>query len=230
MALFVMARLGAETAGDDLVQLGMQAEAKKQYAQAYQAYSQAYDQKNNLGTALLANLLMKGLGCKADPFKARMLFEGVLKGEGLVYMQNNTDNNFAASLMSSLGLADIEQQGLGVPRDPKKALKDYRKIILGLGTSGQATLASEKSPVLGLVGILVASPFAHTINLGRLKVGQFKKYPITRKVVGVVLYRIGMAYKEGIGTSVKKKKALKFLNKAVEFGNEEAMGAVEALR
>ncbi|WP_163556227.1 SEL1-like repeat protein [Helicobacter suis] len=77
---------------------------------------------------------------------------------------------------------------------------------------------------------LLTLPLSHTIDLKHLSAQPFNQVPMTKHFIGVTLYRIGMAYKEGIGTKAKPKKAIKFLEKAVEFGNEEAMKPLESLR
>ncbi|GAA8448962.1 hypothetical protein KKKH12_13470 [Helicobacter pylori] len=49
---------------------------------------------------------------------------------------------------------------------------------------------------------------------------------LLKQQMGEILYRIGIAYKEGLGTKKKKEKAKKFLQKSAEFGCEKAMEAL----
>lgn len=46
---------------------------------------------------------------------------------------------------------------------------------------------------------------------------------LLKQQMGEILYRIGIAYKEGLGTRKQKSRAKKFLQKSVEFGYEKAM-------
>ncbi|BCD49678.1 SEL1-like repeat protein [Helicobacter suis] len=207
-----------------LVQEGMADQSQGRYKQAYQAYKAAHDKKEDLGAALLATLLYQGLGVKADPFEAKTLFESVLR--------NGKD--YTTILVAHLGLAGMISKGIGMNKDPKKALKMYRAILLkDIHASASGTVlagtahATQDDPIWGtgiLLGMgLLSLPFFHTIDLKHLNVRAFNQVPIRKHFTGITLYRIGMAYKEGIGTKVKPKKAIKFLEKAVEFGNEEAM-------
>lgn len=49
---------------------------------------------------------------------------------------------------------------------------------------------------------------------------------LLKQQMGEILYRIGIAYQEGLGTKKKKEKAKKFLQKSVEFGYEKASSVV----
>ncbi|GHS46845.1 hypothetical protein VN1165_09900 [Helicobacter pylori] len=44
--------------------------------------------------------------------------------------------------------------------------------------------------------------------------------------MGEILYRIGIAYQEGLGTRKQKSRAKKFLQKSAEFGYEKASSVV----
>ncbi|WP_163532514.1 SEL1-like repeat protein [Helicobacter suis] len=219
-----------------LVQEGMAEQSQGRYEQAYQAYKTAHDKKEDLGTALLATLLYQGLGVKADPFEAKTLFESVSRNyeaafrESLLRSKNMIGTTmYVAQLVVDLGFADMISKGIGMKKDPKKALKMYREILLK-DIKASASMTALSKTHWSLTVSLFTLPFSHTIDLKHLDVRDFSKFPITRHFAGVALYRVGMAYKEGIGTKVKPKKAIKFLEKAVEFGNEEAMKPLESLR
>ncbi len=47
-----------------------------------------------------------------------------------------------------------------------------------------------------------------------------------KQQMGEILYRIGIAYQEGLGTKKKKEKAKKFLQKSAEFGYKKASSVV----
>lgn len=49
---------------------------------------------------------------------------------------------------------------------------------------------------------------------------------LLKQQMGEILYRIGIAYKEGLGTRKQKSRAKKFLQKSAEFGYEKAMEAL----
>ncbi len=49
---------------------------------------------------------------------------------------------------------------------------------------------------------------------------------LLKQQMGEILYRIGIAYQEGLGTKKKKEKAKKFLQKSAEFGYEKASSVV----
>ncbi|WP_163499650.1 SEL1-like repeat protein [Helicobacter suis] len=212
-----------------LVQEGMADQSQGRYEQAYQAYKTAHDKKEDLGTALLATLLYQGLGVKADPFEAKTLFESVLRNR----------KDYVTMLVAHLGLADMISKGIGMKKDPKKALKIYRTILLqDIKASANKTvlrkagnIRDDTTAAVAFFGAgLLTLPFSHIIDLKHLNVQIFNQFPIRKHFIGITLYRIGMAYKEGIGTKAKPKKAIKFLEKAVDFGNEEAMKALESLR
>ncbi|WP_163535412.1 SEL1-like repeat protein [Helicobacter suis] len=223
-----------------LVQEGMADQSQGRYKQAYQAYKTAHDKKEDLGTALLATLLYQGLGVKADPFEAKTLFESVLRNYEAAFRESLLRSRimigttmFVAVLVVDLGLADMTSKGIGMNKDPKKALKMYRAILLkDIKASANMTALSKTNQheILSFGMSLLTLPFSHIIDLKHLNAQDFSKFPIMKHFAGVALYRVGMAYKEGIGTKVKPKKAIKFLEKAVEFGNEEAMQPLESLR
>ncbi|MBH0254237.1 SEL1-like repeat protein [Helicobacter pylori] len=47
-----------------------------------------------------------------------------------------------------------------------------------------------------------------------------------KQQMGEILYRIGIAYQEGLGTRKQKSRAKKFLQKSAEFGYEKASSVV----
>ncbi len=49
---------------------------------------------------------------------------------------------------------------------------------------------------------------------------------LLKQQMGEILYRIGIAYKEGLGVRKQKSRAKKFLQKSAEFGYEKAMEAL----
>lgn len=49
---------------------------------------------------------------------------------------------------------------------------------------------------------------------------------LLKQQMGEILYRIGIAYQEGLGTRKQKSRAKKFLQKSTEFGYEKASSVV----
>ncbi|CRF40972.1 hypothetical protein [Helicobacter ailurogastricus] len=54
---------------------GSEALQQKRYEEAYKDFETAHKRGDDLGAALMVTLLMNGWGVKADPFKAKLLFE-----------------------------------------------------------------------------------------------------------------------------------------------------------
>ncbi|WP_104689592.1 tetratricopeptide repeat protein [Helicobacter felis] len=223
--------------------------------EAFKDFKRAHENGNVLGTTLLGIAYMEGRGTKVDYYLAKTYFDSALRilktwreGSGIGNMASSLAplQSSAALLVANYGLATMMQQGLGMPKDPKQALKMYRGIIIQLGANGVGTVMGtgpgRNSPNQGLNADilnqgdafaeamfgLIALPFKHVINLKLLHASSFKN-PIAKEYTAQTFYQIGVAYKMGIGTGKKRKKAIKFLEKAVEFGNKEAMQALEGL-
>ncbi|WP_104710856.1 tetratricopeptide repeat protein [Helicobacter felis] len=223
--------------------------------EAFKDFKRAHENGNVLGTTLLGIAYMEGRGTKVDYYLAKTYFDSALRilktwreGSGIGNMASSLTplQSSTALLVANYGLATMMQQGLGMPKDPKQALKMYRGIIIQLGANGVGTVMGTNpatSPIQdpnagvldasdalidGMMGLVIALPFKHVINLKLLHASSFKN-PIAKEYTAQTLYQIGVAYKMGIGTGKKRKKAIKFLEKAVEFGNKEAMQALEGL-
>ncbi len=215
---------------------------KGQYKQAFQFFRKAQEYGIGLGSVYLAKMYLEGKGVKVDYKKAQLYAKNAIKryGSGMLggtlilgYMQAqglgmkkdlkqalntyrrvvrilsnkgiNFHNNFNLPFVQTTGIAigvrfiDL----LGLSANPKKfgkkfeKLEDFKYFLHGPG---------EIPDALSLADIAEISS-----NIILLK-----------QQMGEILYRIGIAYKEGLGTRKQKSRAKKFLQKSVEFGYEKA--------
>ncbi|GAA8229606.1 HP0519 family Sel1-like repeat protein [Helicobacter pylori] len=219
---------------------------KGQYKQAFQFFRKAQEYGIGLGSVYLAKMYLEGKGVKVDYKKAQLYAKNAIKryGSGMLggtlilgYMQAqglgmkkdlkqalktyrhvvrilsnkgiNFHNNFNLPFVQTTGIAIgvrfIDLSGLSA--NPIKfgkkfeKLEDFKYFLHGPG---------EIPDALSLADIAEISS-----NIILLK-----------QQMGEILYRIGIAYKEGLGTRKQKSRAKKFLQKSVEFGYEKAMEAL----
>lgn len=215
---------------------------KGQYKQAFKNFRKAQEYGIGLGSVYLAKMYLEGKGVKVDYKKAQLYAKNAIKGYGsgmlggaliLGYMQAqglgmkkdlkqalntyrhvvrilsnkgiNFHNNFNLPFVQTTGIAIgvrfIDLSGLSA--NPIKfgkkfeKLEDFKYFLHGPG---------EIPDALSLADIAEISS-----NIILLK-----------QQMGEILYRIGIAYKEGLGTRKQKSRAKKFLQKSVEFGYEKA--------
>ncbi|GAA8216150.1 HP0519 family Sel1-like repeat protein [Helicobacter pylori] len=216
---------------------------KGQYKQALQFFRKAQEYGIGLGSVYLAKMYLEGKGVKVDYKKAQLyaknaikrygsgmlggaLILGRMQAEGLGMKKDlkqalktyrsvvrilsnkgiNFHNNFNLPFVQTTGIAIgvrfIDLSGLSA--NPIKfgkkfeKLEDFKYFLHGPG---------EIPDALSLADIAEISS-----NIILLK-----------QQMGEILYRIGIAYKEGLGTRKQKSRAKKFLQKSVEFGYEKAM-------
>ncbi|OLR43329.1 tetratricopeptide repeat protein [Helicobacter pylori] len=219
---------------------------KGQYKQAFQFFRKAQEYGIGLGSVYLAKMYLEGKGVKVDYKKAQLYAKNAIKryGSGMLggtlilgYMQAqglgmkkdlkqalktyrhvvrilsnkgiNFHNNFNLPFVQTTGIAIgvrfIDLSGLSA--NPIKfgkkfeKLEDFKYFLHGPG---------EIPDALSLADIAEISS-----NIILLK-----------QQMGEILYRIGIAYKEGLGTRKQKSRAKKFLQKSVEFGYEKASSVV----
>ncbi len=215
---------------------------KGQYKQAFQFFRKAQEYGIGLGSVYLAKMYLEGKGVKVDYKKVQLYAKNAIKGYGsgmlggtliLGYMQAqglgmkkdlkqalktyrhvvrilsnkgiNFHNNFNLPFVQTTGIAIgvrfIDLSGLSA--NPIKfgkkfeKLEDFKYFLHGPG---------EIPDALSLADIAEISS-----NIILLK-----------QQMGEILYRIGIAYKEGLGTKKQKSRAKKFLQKSAEFGYEKA--------
>ncbi|GAA9459354.1 HP0519 family Sel1-like repeat protein [Helicobacter pylori] len=215
---------------------------KGQYKQALQFFRKAQEYGIGLGSVYLARMYLEGKGVKVDYKKAQLyaknaikrygsgmlggaLILGRMQAEGLGMKKDlkqalktyrsvvcilsnkgiNFHNNFNLPFVQTTGIAIgvrfIDLSGLSA--NPIKfgkkfeKLEDFKYFLHGPG---------EIPDALSLADIAEISS-----NIILLK-----------QQMGEILYRIGIAYKEGLGTRKQKSRAKKFLQKSAEFGYEKA--------
>ncbi|GHQ77433.1 hypothetical protein VN1235_14220 [Helicobacter pylori] len=215
---------------------------KGQYKQAFKDFRKAQEYGIGLGSVYLAKMYLEGKGVKVDYKKAQLyaknaikrygsgmlggaLILGHMQAEGLGMKKDlkqvlntyrsvvrrlsnkgiNFHNNFNLPFVQTTGIAIgvrfIDLSGLSA--NPIKfgkkfeKLEDFKYFLHGPG---------EIPDALSLADIAEISS-----NIILLK-----------QQMGEILYRIGIAYKEGLGTRKQKSRAKKFLQKSAEFGYEKA--------
>ncbi|WP_104759090.1 SEL1-like repeat protein [Helicobacter bizzozeronii] len=209
----------------DDVQQGLAAEDRHDYAQALKFYEQAQKKGEVLGTALLGSLYADGHGVLKNKQRAKIYFESGLKNYKYYHKAGRAGASAALGMITAgLGLGQLYDQS-----NPKKALKIYRRILLDLGFSIMQNSNSPWALVFwwlvpitggGLYPFMCWMPYV--IGLKYMKPTDIPS-PFARQLISIVLYKIGMAYKDGRGTGVKLHKAEKFLKKAADFGNDRAL-------
>ncbi len=216
---------------------------KGQYKQAFKDFRKAQEYGIGLGSVYLAKMYLEGKGVKADYKKVQLYAKNAIKGygsgmlggtlilgrmqaEGLGMKKDlkqalntyrhvvrilsskgiNFHNNFrlpnlAQTIGIAIGLRFIDLSGLSA--NPKKFGKKFEKLD---DFNAYIHANSEVPNALSLADIAEISS-----NIILLK-----------QQMGEILYRIGIAYKEGLGTRKQKSRAKKFLQKSAEFGYEKA--------
>ncbi len=214
---------------------------KGQYKQAFKDFRKAQEYGIGLGSVYLAKMYLEGKGVKVDYKKARLYAKNAIKRYG------------SGMLGGALILGYMQVQGLGMKKDLKQALNTYRHVVRILSNKGINFHNNFRLPNLAFTSMLIGSRFidlsslsANPIKFGKkfgilvMKSTQIKDKTLLwediaeisnniillKQQMGEILYRIGIAYKEGLGTRKKKDKAKKFLQKSAEFGYEKAMEAL----
>ncbi|WQU97221.1 sel1 repeat family protein [Helicobacter pylori] len=215
---------------------------KGQYKQAFKDFREAQEYGIGLGSVYLAKMYLEGKGVKVDYKKAQLYAQNAIKGYG------------SGMLGGVLILGYMQAQGLGMKKDLKQALKTYRYVVRMFSNKSTNFTNNFRLPNLAeFTSMLIGSRFidlsglsANPIKFGKKfgilvkKALQIKNNTLSwediaeissniillKQQMGEILYRIGIAYKEGLGTRKKKEKAKQFLQKSAEFGYEKAMEAL----
>ncbi len=215
---------------------------KGQYKQAFKDFRKAQEYGIGLGSVYLAKMYLEGKGVKVDYKKAQLYAKNAIKGYG------------SGMLGGALILGYMQAQGLGMKKDLKQALNTYRHVVRILSNKSTNYFANNfRLPNLAFTSMLIGSRFidlsglsANPIKFGKkfgilvMKSTQIKDKTLLwediaeissniillKQQMGEILYRIGIAYKEGLGTRKQKSRAKKFLQKSVEFGYEKTMEAL----
>ncbi len=215
---------------------------KGQYKQAFKNFRKAQEYGIGLGSVYLAKMYLEGKGVKVDYKKAQFYAQNAIKGYG------------SGMLGGALILGRMQAEGLGMKKDLKQALKTYRHVVRMFSNKSTNYFANNfRLPNLAFTSMLIGSRFIDLSGLSANPIKFGKKFGILvnkstqikdktllwediaeissnitllKQQMGEILYRIGIAYKEGLGTRKKKDRAKKFLQKSAEFGYEKAMEAL----
>ncbi|WP_231230363.1 tetratricopeptide repeat protein [Helicobacter pylori] len=213
-----------------------------QYQQAFEDFKKAQEYSIGLGSVYLAKMYLEGKGVKVDYKKAQFYAKNAIKGYG------------SGLLGGALILGRMQAEGLGMKKDLKLALKTYRHVVRMFSNKSTNYFANNfRLPNLAFTSMLIGSRFIDLSGLSANPIKFGKKFGILvkkstqikdktllwediaeissniillKQQMGEILYRIGIAYKEGLGTRKQKSRAKKFLQKSVEFGYEKAMEAL----
>ncbi|WP_121067077.1 SEL1-like repeat protein [Helicobacter pylori] len=213
-----------------------------QYKQAFKDFREAQEYGIGLGSVYLAKMYLEKKGVKVDYKKAQLYAQNAIKGYG------------SGLLGGALILGYMQAEGLGMKKDLKQALKTYRHVVRMFSNKSTNFTNNFRLPNLAeFTSMLIGSRFidlsglsANPIKFGKKfgilvkKALQIKNNTLSwediaeissniillKQQMGEILYRIGIAYKEGLGTRKKKEKAKQFLQKSAEFGYEKAMEAL----
>ncbi|GAA9012209.1 HP0519 family Sel1-like repeat protein [Helicobacter pylori] len=216
---------------------------KGQYKQAFEDFKKAQEYSIGLGSVYLAKMYLEGKGVKVDYKKVQLyaknaikrygsgmlggaLILGRMQAEGLGMKKDlkqalntyrsvvrilsnkgiNFHNNFRLPNLVQftsmlIGLRFIDLSGLSA--NPKKfgkkfeRLEDFKYFLHSNGEVPDALSMADIAEISSNIFLL-------------------------KQQMGEILYRIGIAYKEGLGTRKQKNRAKKFLQKSTEFGYEKA--------
>ncbi|MGL2811752.1 sel1 repeat family protein [Helicobacter pylori] len=213
-----------------------------QYKQAFKDFRLAQEYGIGLGSVYLAKMYLEGKGVKVDYKKAQFYAQNAIKGYG------------SGLLGGTLILGRMQAEGLGMKKDLKQALKTYRHVVRMFSNKSTNFTNNFRLPNLAeFTSMLIGSRFIDLSGLSANPIKFGKKFGILvkkalqikdntlswediaeissniillKQQMGEILYRIGIAYKEGLGTRKKKDRAKKFLQKSAEFGYEKAMEAL----
>ncbi|GAA8718100.1 HP0519 family Sel1-like repeat protein [Helicobacter pylori] len=215
---------------------------KGQYQQAFEDFKKAQEYSIGLGSVYLAKMYLEGKGVKVDYKKAQLYAKNAIKRYG------------SGMLGGALILGRMQAEGLGMKKDLKQALNTYRHVVRMFSNKSTNYFANNfRLPNLAFTSMLIGSRFIDLSGLSANPMKFGKKFGILvnkstqikdktllwediaeissniillKQQMGEILYRIGIAYKEGLGVRKQKNRAKKFLQKSAEFGYEKAMEAL----
>ncbi|AHN37445.1 tetratricopeptide repeat protein [Helicobacter pylori] len=170
------------------------------------------------GALILGRMQAEGLGMKKDLKQALNTYRHVvriLSNKGINFHNNFRLPDLAQVTGIAIGLRFIDLSGLSA--NPIKFGKKFEKLEdfkYFLHTNGK-------------VSKMLSSKMLSSKMLSMEDIAEISSNIILLKQqMGEILYRIGIAYKEGLGTRKQKSRAKKFLQKSAEFGYEKAMEAL----
>ncbi|GAA7100340.1 HP0519 family Sel1-like repeat protein [Helicobacter pylori] len=216
---------------------------KGQYKQAFQFFRKAQEYGIGLGSVYLAKMYLEGKGVKVDYKKAQLYAKNAIKRYGSGMLGGTLILGYMQA--QGLGMKKDLKQALNTYRRVVRILSN--KGINFHNNFRLPNLAQTIGIAIGLRFIDLSGLSANPIKFGKKfeKLEDFKYFLhgpgeipdalsladiaeissniiLLKQQMGEILYRIGIAYKEGLGTRKQKSRAKKFLQKSVEFGYEKA--------
>lgn len=213
-----------------------------QYKQAFQFFRKAQEYSIGLGSVYLAKMYLEGKGVKADYKKAQLYAKNAIKGYG----SGMLGGALILGCMQAEGLwmkKDLKQalktyrsvvrilsnKGINFHNNFNLPFVQTTGIAIGVrfidlsGLSANPIKFGKKFEKLEDFKYFLHSPGEIPDALSLADIAEISSNIILLKQqMGEILYRIGIAYKEGLGTRKQKSRAKKFLQKSVEFGYEKA--------
>ncbi|GAA9406126.1 HP0519 family Sel1-like repeat protein [Helicobacter pylori] len=219
---------------------------KGQYKQALQFFRKAQEYGIGLGSVYLAKMYLEGKGVKVDYKKAQLYAKNAIKGYGSGMLGGTLILGYMQA--QGLGMKKDLKQALKTYRSVVRILSNKG---INFHNNFNLPFVQTTGIAIGVRFIDLSGLSANPIKFGKKfeKLEDFKYFlhgpgeipdalsladiaEISRNIIllkqqmGEILYRIGIAYKEGLGTRKQKSRAKKFLQKSVEFGYEKAMEAL----
>ncbi|WP_231204287.1 tetratricopeptide repeat protein [Helicobacter pylori] len=218
-----------------------------QYKQAFKDFKLAQEYSIGLGSVYLAKMYLEGKGVKVDYKKAQLYTQNAIKGYGSGLLGGALI--LGRMQAEGLGMKKDLKQALKTYRHVVRMFSN--KSTNYFANNFRLPNLAFTSMLIGSRFIDLSGLSANPIKFGKKfeKLDDFNAYIhansevpnalswadiaeissniiLLKQQMGEILYRIGIAYKEGLGTRKQKSRAKKFLQKSVEFGYEKASSVV----
>ncbi len=220
---------------------------KGQYKQAFKNFRKAQEYGIGLGSVYLAKMYLEGKGVKADYKKAQLYAKNAIKRYGSGFLGGALILGYMQA--EGLGMKKDLKQALKTYRHVVRIFSN--KSTNYFANNFRLPNLAFTSMLIGSRFIDLSSLSTNPKEFGKKfeKLEDFKYFLhsnsevpnalswadiaeissniiLLKQQMGEILYRIGIAYKEGLGTRKQKSRAKKFLQKSVEFGYEKASSVV----
>ena len=193
--------------GKRLFQSGEDYRHKKDYANAQECWKQAAEKGNVSALYALGELYHDGIGVEQDATTAHQYWKRARER-----WEQEAETGDASALYA---LGELYYSGRGVNRDYTTARKYWEE-------------AEDNTDALYALGSLYECGYGVDVDYDRAW-GYYKQ--AEEKGNTVALYNLGMFCERGYGKrDINYAQALEYYQKAVAFGNEDAVARVEALR
>ncbi|MFA8014032.1 sel1 repeat family protein [Helicobacter pylori] len=214
-----------------------------QYKQAFKDFKLAQEYSIGLGSVYLAKMYLEGKGVKVDYKKAQFYAQNAIKGYGSGLLGGALI--LGRMQAEGLGMKKDLKQALKTYRHVVRMFSN--KSTNYFANNFRLPNLAFTSMLIGSRFIDLSGLSANPIKFGKKfeKLEDFKYFLhgpgeipdalsladiaeissniiLLKQQMGEILYRIGIAYKEGLGTRKQKSRAKKFLQKSAEFGYEKA--------